>query len=137
MLLSSDCLAARRCPYCSHGDLHGIGTMTQRSERWLTVGACVVLYAIAMALVVWAIREPTRWIVSTLDDTLGPYWSWLVIVLPVLALLAFATLRERKLPPVEFTPPRGPRWARYLGNAYLALLGISVVIVIGAIFRAG
>lgn len=111
--------------------------MTQRSERWLIVGACVVVYALAMALVVWAVREPSRLIVSTLDDAVGPYWSWLIIVFPVLALLTFATLRERNLPPVEFTPPKGPRWPRYIGNAYLALMGIGVVIVLGAVIRAG
>jgi hypothetical protein len=111
--------------------------MTQRSERWLIVGACVVVYAISMGLLSWAIREPTAWIVESLNGTLGPYWSWLAIVSPVFIVLGFATWRDRHIPPVEYTPPKGPRWVGVIGNAYLALLGISVVVVIAAIVRAG
>lgn len=127
----------RGSPYCEHGDLVGISIMTQRSERWLIVGACLVLYVLAMGAFVLITRQPVRWSVDWLIANLGYLGAGTVIAGLPLGLLAFAAWRDRHLPPVEFNPPKWPRWARYLGNAYLALLGVSLVIVFGAIIYAG
>jgi hypothetical protein len=119
MMVSRDCLAARRCPYCSHDDLHGISTMTQRSERWLIVGACVVVYAVAMGAFVLVTDQPVKGIVvGWLQSTFGA-GALAIIAAPPLAFLAWATWRDRRLPPVQFTPPKWPRWVRIVGNTYL------------------
>lgn len=108
-----------------------------RSERWIYVGVCVVLYALAMALLTWAIREPTRWIVDGLIASVGNGWMLALVCFPGLAAFVWAMWPDPSYTPAPSANARGPRWARYLGNAYLALLGIGLVIVFGAIIYAG
>lgn len=123
-------------PYCAHGDLLNTRTMTQRSERWLIVGACVVLYVLAMGLLIWAIRDPVNWLGAAIFARFGG-WGIFVIFAPLASLLAWTTWRDRHVPPVEFKPPKWPRWVRIIGSAYLALLGAGLVIGLAAMVFAG
>ena len=115
----------------------GISNMTQRLERCLIVGSCLVLYTLAMGAFVLITDQPVRLIVHALDETVGKAWAAAIIAGLPLGLLAWTKWRDRHLPPVEFVPPKLPRWVRIVGNTYLALLGISIVVVLGAIIRAG
>ena len=135
MMVACDCATTGRGPYCDHADRHDIRTMTQRSERWLIVGACVVLYALAMGFVTWAIRGPTAWLIDTLNARVGTGWAAVILAIPPLAAGLWAMWPDADYtPPV---PPEGPLWARVIGNAYLVVLGLSLVVVFAAIFRAG
>jgi hypothetical protein len=111
--------------------------MTQRFERWLIVGACVVLYVLAMGAFALITDKPMRWAVDWLIVNFGHWGAAAVIGGLPLALLGCAKWRDRHLPPVEFTPPKLPRWVRIVGNTYLVLLGIGLVIAFAAIAIAG
>lgn len=111
--------------------------MTQRSERWLIVGGCITVYALAMALVAWAIREPVHVLSDWLGATFGRGWGLAIAAIPPAAAGVWAMWPDPNYKPPLSANAKGPRWARYLGNAYLALLGISIVVVLGAIIRAG
>lgn len=111
--------------------------MSERAERWLIVTACVVLYAVAMGVLAFAIQAPTQWAHQQLVAAFGPLGALLVAAVPPIALLAWAAWRDRHLPPVDYTPPRWPRWVRVIGNTYLAVLGIGLVVAFTVIIARG
>jgi hypothetical protein len=117
--------------------LHDIRIMTQRSERWLIVGACVALYALAMGAFAFVTRNPVRFSIDWLIANFGLWGAAFAIGFPLVALWAWVAWRERDMPPVEFTPPKWPRWVRIIGNTYLALLGVGLIVAFGAMVIAG
>lgn len=105
--------------------------MTQRSERWLIVGICIVLYVLAMGAFVWLTNPFLDWLQLRLIAAFGSGGALLAIFAPLIALCAWATWRERHLPPTGFKQPQWPRWVRVAGNLYLGAIAFCVVVGMG------
>lgn len=103
--------------------------MSERAERWLMVTACVVLYAVAMGVLAFAIQAPVKATVDYLLATVGPWGTAAAIAVPPIAMVGIGLWTGRNLPPVHYTPPKWPRWVRIVGNTYLALLGARLLTV--------
>lgn len=101
--------------------------MTSKTERWIFVGACALVYAGAMIALAAIIRDPVRWGVNWLIALLGANGT--LTLFAVVWLVGVAWLIWSGRNDVQAPPPKLPRWLRLSINVFLAL--------VGAIFAVG
>lgn len=109
--------------------------MSERTERWLIVGACLLLYGVAMVAFSWGSAPVVKAAGSWLIASFGERVALAIVLLPPLAAGVWAIWPDPTY--VQPPPPKLPRWVRLIGNAYLILLGLGLAAAFAAMIAVG